>query len=632
MVTSTNVELIRLREEQERREDEEAEVEAALDKAQRRQPFADLSKKSTGTAATTTRVEPSALSDAVNARPPMLAPQSENIPRVPPLKLKLTSPDRPAQKSPAVPTRLEPKFQCTLNLDRIDLSMFDISNHQEMAAEAKSPKSDKTSRPDAPTKIKQKTIPVNKPHELQKAVKRFNNGEPKKPNSLSTGFTVEGAPKEKPRTNSFSNRTISIDTTITLNSDMSGSPASVEIITKKPKPQKNKRESSDSEVIGRMSSISFFRRENSGQKESSTSFVAIRIHLLPIDSENRSLFVQYWSTGDGDELEQRTAWHKKKFTQISWIFATGSTGHHSKYVAREPVLLYSIRFCLEVPEPPQPSSISEKDVPSIVENSLMQSIELPSSLIIDEFVGNDPDPMAISPMDDFPSTLVSEILSEARNETQLEPIDQTQPNPTTDSNPMDSSITNLLSEADALYVAQSPNLPPFEDDPVLFSITDHEIAANEPPPASVDDCIIIVECSDDEFENDEMSDAQKSNIFDTDEKPEPPKQIALPPPTTTTTNRTVVQRMSSALFCIVSLNCSIMTMNLFSDESSWFDQRSSIITFVLLFIAFGQCWRIIYLSIAVISPLVLSDDVPSLPKSKICPSVIQISFSNIDFK
>ena len=177
----------------------------------------------------------------------------------------------------------------------------------------------------------------------------------------------------------------------------------------------------------------------------------------------------------------------------------------------------------------------------------MHSIDLPSSLIIDQLVENDPDPMAISPMDDFPSTLVSEILSEARNETQLEPIDQTQPDSTTDPLPMDSSIANLLSEADALYVAQSPDLPPLDDDPVFFSITDPEIPANEPPPVPADDCIIIVECSDDDFEPDEENDAQKSHTFNHDEKPELPKPAALPP----TTHRAVAQRMSSALLSSV---------------------------------------------------------------------------------
>ncbi|CAF5174754.1 unnamed protein product, partial [Rotaria magnacalcarata] len=47
LVTTTNSELTRLREEQERKEDAEAEQETPWEKIQRRQPLADLSKKTT---------------------------------------------------------------------------------------------------------------------------------------------------------------------------------------------------------------------------------------------------------------------------------------------------------------------------------------------------------------------------------------------------------------------------------------------------------------------------------------------------------------------------------------------------------------------------------------------------------
>ncbi len=48
LVTSTDIEIDRLREEQERKQDAEAEQELVQQKIQRRQPLADLSKKSTG--------------------------------------------------------------------------------------------------------------------------------------------------------------------------------------------------------------------------------------------------------------------------------------------------------------------------------------------------------------------------------------------------------------------------------------------------------------------------------------------------------------------------------------------------------------------------------------------------------
>lgn len=48
LVTTVSTEIESLREEQERREEDEAEQELPWEKIQRRQPLADLSKKTTG--------------------------------------------------------------------------------------------------------------------------------------------------------------------------------------------------------------------------------------------------------------------------------------------------------------------------------------------------------------------------------------------------------------------------------------------------------------------------------------------------------------------------------------------------------------------------------------------------------
>jgi len=493
LVTSTNLELIRLREEQERREDEQAEAESTLYKEQRRQPFADLSKKS---------------SDTVNARPPSLTvSESENIPRVPPLKLKLPTSDK-SQKSPVASQRLEPKFECSLNLDRLDLSIFDISNHQEMFAEFKTKKLDKTNnRPTVPMKIKQKTIPISKPNDHQKALKRLNNGESKKSSPSSSPISpIEKTSKEKSRTNSSSTRTISIDTTITLSSENSITSASSISLERKSQNSKSSKDKHEKTTVTKKVK----RPPLPTAYNCSLSITKIDLSLYNIDLP---------------VIDKKT---KKSSAKV-------------QRKEKEPVS--------------EPKSVNEqiagdmincdKDVLPIIDNSLIQSIDFPSSSIIDALVGNDPDPMAISPMEDLPSTLVSELLSEAEKNHQL------QENPSIDSTPMDSTITNLLSESNNIYVAQSPDVPPLDDDPLLFSLDRSENLINEQQPTeSADDCIIIVECSDGEdddndsknLDHHEEKESQTSKTSNIDEKSESVQQSPMGPPI----NPTVTQPLSSA--------------------------------------------------------------------------------------
>lgn len=244
------MDLIRLREEQERREDEEAEAEAALNKAQRRQPFADLSKKTPGLLLRSKSLFVSNstlcpfLPETVNVRPSPITPRSENVPRVPPLKLKLP-PTKPT-KPPVVSAPLETKFQCNLNLDRIDLSMFDISNLKDVMEEYKKKKTESTHRTPLVLKIKDKALSISKPYEHQKPLKRLNNLEPKRLSTLSPAPSTETSFKGPSRANSCSTRSVSIDTTITLTSENSSTSASIgslEIKLSKSKTRKEKGQS-----------------------------------------------------------------------------------------------------------------------------------------------------------------------------------------------------------------------------------------------------------------------------------------------------------------------------------------------------------------------------------------------------
>ena len=212
----------------------------------------------------------------------------------------------------------------------------------------------------------------------------------------------------------------------------------------------------------------------------------------------------------------------------------------------------------------------------------MQSIELPSSMIIDALVGNDPDPMEISPMEDFPSTLVSEILSEARNENPSDPNQQTQEISSIAPTQIDSTVTNLLSENNILYVAQSPDLPPLDDDPVLFSINHPENPPESQPSVFDDDCIIIVECSDDDLDYDldeEQRALQRSKNSSTNEKMEPIYSSPLPPPPIPN----YAQRKSN-----IDSSVRSSVANYLSDSFSSFNQWSSIITIFILFITIGK--------------------------------------------
>ena len=205
LVTSTNLELDRLREEQERKEDEEMEQESVWERLQRRQPLADLSKKSTGT--TDFLYLPLSpfsfylrlLEDTVNAR--SSAPPQVPL-RVPPLKIKLLPSDTTVKPSNPAPS-LESRFKCALKLDRLDLSAYNISNKPASPPAKEKKVIEPTPALNLPT-TKTKPLTISKSHEHQKPLKRLNTAEPKKafqiskdkhrPDSLSIRLSISKAP------------------------------------------------------------------------------------------------------------------------------------------------------------------------------------------------------------------------------------------------------------------------------------------------------------------------------------------------------------------------------------------------------------------------------------------------------
>ncbi|UJR35659.1 hypothetical protein I4U23_028409 [Adineta vaga] len=179
LVTSTNVEFDRLREEQERREDAEAEQEYPNENIQRRQPLADLSKKST---------------DTGNARPAVVPIPSS---RVPPLKIKLPPPEKSTKLSaPIAP--LDRKYHCSLKLDKINLSLYEISNLESISKmkTQNSTESTASSSSSDSTNHKTKSFTITKPREHHKSLKRLNTLETKKQSSTLSEISKEKRPDE----------------------------------------------------------------------------------------------------------------------------------------------------------------------------------------------------------------------------------------------------------------------------------------------------------------------------------------------------------------------------------------------------------------------------------------------------
>ncbi|CAF3620216.1 unnamed protein product [Rotaria sordida] len=172
LVTSTNVEFDRLREEQERKEDAEAEQEVAWEKIQPRQPLADLSKKTT---------------DTGNARSTS-TPQPH--PRIPPLTIKIHRPPEQPLKPVVSSVPLDLKFQCLVKLDRIDLSMYNISNLSTIS-QTKNKKSNESSISSDVINNKTKPFTISKSHEHHKPLKRLNTSEPKKQLTRSSEVSKE---------------------------------------------------------------------------------------------------------------------------------------------------------------------------------------------------------------------------------------------------------------------------------------------------------------------------------------------------------------------------------------------------------------------------------------------------------
>ncbi len=134
--------------------------------------------------------------DTGNARPSSIPKPSL---RVPPLKIKLPRLEKPVKPFVST-TPIDSKFQCLLKLDRIDLSLYNISN-------LPSSSTIKNKNSNASTT----SFTITKPHEHHKPLKRLNNSETKK-----QSFPLSEVFKEKRPNNSISIRPSTSDAAISL--------------------------------------------------------------------------------------------------------------------------------------------------------------------------------------------------------------------------------------------------------------------------------------------------------------------------------------------------------------------------------------------------------------------------------
>ena len=97
----------------------------------------------------------------------------------PPLKIKIPLTEKTAKQSvPDAP--LDRKFQCLLQLDRLDLSKYNISNITAMEQTKNRKSTELTASLSNSTHQGTKSLIITKPHKHRKPLKRLNNEEKKK--------------------------------------------------------------------------------------------------------------------------------------------------------------------------------------------------------------------------------------------------------------------------------------------------------------------------------------------------------------------------------------------------------------------------------------------------------------------
>lgn len=101
--------------------------------------------------------------------------------RVPPLTIRIPRPEKPQKPTVSIPP-VDTKFRCLLKLDRVDLSLYNISN-LPISPPIKPKKSNEFLALSSSANNKTKSLTITKPHEHHKPLKRLNTIETKKQSS-----------------------------------------------------------------------------------------------------------------------------------------------------------------------------------------------------------------------------------------------------------------------------------------------------------------------------------------------------------------------------------------------------------------------------------------------------------------
>ncbi|CAF2392085.1 unnamed protein product [Rotaria sp. Silwood2] len=539
LVSSTKAELDRLREEQERKEDAEAEQELAWEKIQPRQPLADLSKKST---------------DTENAQP---SPIPQSYPRVPPLKIKIPRPS------------LDSKYQCLLKLDRIDLSLYDISNLSTIS-QTKNKKPNESSISSDVINNKTKPFTISKSHEHHKPLKRLNATEPKKQSTHSSEVN-----KEKPNDKSISIRLSRNNVTSSLTKDeinrRSSSISSMSSInipkrTVEKNVTKNKVKrpilppeyhcsislsridlsmyNLDLPAIPISTSTSSMNMESTGttspsnstssrQQEQSTNvpvekeitqdtsqsmFITEQKNVDELPEQKIISVVQQFNTIDTDETlksimdEFFTPDINESLSNTRNIVLPSSTSEMLQETTNESILPVTEEISPVSTTEDQSQIANESMLPIIKEISSASTTEDQSQTVNESLL---PTIEAISPVstnEDLPQT-INELLPTIINKTpskSMETINEVVLPTTNEVMQTIQTEENMQPISPSQCFTYSPELPPLDDDPVVFSVESLPLPVMDISDTVPQDFLIIVPCSDDEDDIDD-EETNKSN-------------------------------------------------------------------------------------------------------------------------
>ena len=524
------------------------EQESVWERLQRRQPLADLSKKSTGTidflylplSPFSFSLRP--LEDTVNAR--SSAPPQVPL-RVPPLKIKLLPSDTTVKPSNPAPS-LESRFKCALKLDRLDLSAYNISNKPASPPAKEKKVIEPIAALSLPT-TKTKPLTISKSHEHQKPLKRLNTAEPKK------AFQIF---KDKPRQDSISIRlsiskapatSTKVTPPISPRVEQKSTPASV--CQEKTATNKKKKKNMRPDVPPEYQCSIFLTRIDLSLYDVDLPDAATSTTTSPVITDaqtglDESHLESGSTSGTLQALNERSVCGNYPTRMLFWTLSETS----DSVLALSEEVTHDFE-CELIPDPlpvsdggldepatetidPCPFQEHNEPVPIAVDETAIapgSNLPLPSTEQRSPATADAVLPQATinivlpTSTDPFEITLTERAVQSTTNTGQAEASEETELMDTMEitQTSFDDDHTDL--ESSLLYAASSPDFPALDDDPVLFAMNTTEHLFDDPSSQLLQDCLLIVPCSDEDDDD-----------FDDRESEEPTNNVIAQTPSKTT--------------------------------------------------------------------------------------------------